>query len=505
MFSSFHHYSSYPSHKMESLVQHISTFTTVYFTGAVNTGNRVLDNTAIAVLSLIIVQSVSYCFQNWRKIYNCIVYHIYGMNKYPLEIWRAPYSYTFETTDAEFLKENFSKSMYHFRTEGYFNRTTVEHSNLMASLIQKSNMCYLRDKNNDIIHGDKYLSHVPGNIKNEGIYLIAIDDTGSPVYYSTQGLIYYSNRDGYLKLSGFIKEYLEEELTKSSHKLNKSNEIYVMKTKLDDDRPITELVSIGQICKKKTFDTLFYTQKEELITLLEKFKNKSLYPPHVPMDNKLGILLYGPPGTGKTGTISAVANYLGRSLTLLDFSKISTCEELDNILDPKRYDHTVFVFDEFDCLLDVLGEGKQEDKTDWSSMLLMADGDERKHIFSMMKEGKRAVKQSLNIAYLLQKLDGLESAENRIIIATTNNPDKINPALLRPGRFDLKLCLSNCTKEMYAKILENYYKSETDVYSRVQKVNIPENIYSPLEIINLAVQTPSLNKLLDILKAKKTK
>ena len=101
------------------------------------------------------------------------------------------------------------------------------------------------------------------------------------------------------------------------------------------------------------------------------------------------------------------------------------------------------------------------------------------------------------MAYLLSKLDGLESAEGRIIVATTNNPDKINPALLRPGRFDLKLCLGNCTQDMYGKILENYYKGEEDVYNRVLKEGIPDYKYSPLEIMNMAMQCESLSALLE--------
>jgi predicted AAA+ superfamily ATPase len=479
---------------MESLIQHITTFTTVYFTSSIDTGNRVLDNAVIAILSFFIVQGFSYLFKNWRQIYNCIIYHLYGMYKYPLEIWRAPYSYSFETTDGEFLKEHYSRTIYFLYVAQ--NMRVIDYSNLIAPLIQKSNMCYLRDRNSDQIHGDKYMTHCPGNIRNSGIYLIAIDSHGNPIYYSTQGLLYYSNRDGFMKMLGPLKDYLVEEHRKNTHKLNSPNEIYTMKLVTNDDRTTTELASIGQICKKKTFDTLFYTQKAELLALLEKFKTKTLYPAHVPMDNKLGILLYGPPGTGKTGTISAVANYLGRSLTIVDFSKINTCEELDKILDLKRYEHTVFVFDEFDCLLDVISNPSQEDKTDWSSMLLMADGEERKHIFAMMKDGKRTAKQQMNLGYLLQKLDGLESSDNRLIIATTNNPDKINTALLRPGRFDLKLCLSNCTQNMYCEILENYYQSETNVAQRVQKAKIPEFKYSPLDILNKALLNPTLDSLI---------
>jgi chaperone BCS1 len=97
---------------------------------------------------------------------------------------------------------------------------------------------------------------------------------------------------------------------------------------------------------------------------------------------------------------------------------------------------------------------------------------------------------------LLQKLDGLESANGRIIIATTNNPDKINPTLMRPGRFDIKICLNNCTQHMYEDILENFYENEENVKIRVSNAKIPTYKYSPLEIINLAMQYNNLDTLL---------
>ena len=107
--------------------------------------------------------------------------------------------------------------------------------------------------------------------------------------------------------------------------------------------------------------------------ILEKFKTKKMYPEHIPMDNKLGILLYGPPGTGKTGTISAIANYLERSLTVINFSVISTCKQLDSIMDPEKVKETIYVFDEFDCIPDVIGGEKQAEKqeTDWGTLLFV--------------------------------------------------------------------------------------------------------------------------------------
>jgi hypothetical protein len=421
------------------------------------------------------------------------------MKNHPLEIWRAPYLYNFEMSNDSFIKEHKHEIISYFTNtifqkygiiEYDWHKVVDRNSDLWATHIEKSKiprLQYIGDNIKGITNED----HYPGKIKYSGIYLIAIDHYGNPIYYSTQSLIYYKNRNGYLGVYEHIIKYVTAEIEKEVNDVRSTDTIYKYNFKKDkNDYSFSHLQNIGKISQKKTFDVLFYTQKNELIHILDKFKNGTMYPSQISMDNKLGILLYGPPGTGKTGTISAIANYLKRNITIVNFTEINTTEELDKILDPQRYNETVFVFDEFDCITDVLGKNHdtKSEVTDWGSLLVAAEGEERKQIIQMMKDGKRTQRQTLNITYLLQKLDGLESAEGRVIIATTNNPDRINAALLRPGRFDIKLCLGNCTTKMYAQILQNYYKDEKNVYKTVIEAGIPEMKYSPLELINMAMQ-----------------
>jgi DNA replication protein DnaC len=494
---------------MESFLSQISTLFTVYYTENTNTGNKVLDNTIIGIKCLVVMQLIRYICANWMQIYNFIIFHAYGMKNHPLELWRAPYIYPLTIIQDEFDK-NFHNSYIHIiHNDNVLNLSDI--SIYINKLVKKSNSTQLKTQNNNVILGIsnsiyndchirplEYLKNKNHGVYDKeslGLYLIAIDEQGNPVYYGTNGRIYNkNNRIYYEKIFPHLKYYLINECDAEKKIIFNLSDIF-MATPNSDEEIIKK---IGDISQKKTFDTLFYPQKEELIALLEKFKTKTLYPNHIPMDNKLGILLYGPPGTGKTGTISAIANYLGRNLTIINFTDISFTQDLDKILNPTRYKETIFVFDEFDCILDVLGKSEEkEDKSDWGSMLLAAEGEERKQIIEMMKSGRKATKQSINMAYLLQKLDGIESAEDRIVIATTNNPDKINTALLRPGRFDLKLCLGNCTQDMYGKILENFYKNEEGVYDRVIKAAIPDYKYSPLEIMNMAMQCNTLTALLD--------
>lgn len=481
---------------MDTIVQQVSTLFTLYISDVIKTDNRVLDNTIITIITVIVMSSIKFIFTNWRQIYNMIIYWLYDMGKYPLEMWRAPYLNTFITTHEDLKK---------FRCVNYINSpcfNTIKNlsvlnlSDYLSKLTNKNRVGFLTNQ-----EGTK-ITYIVSNIvefyiNNEtGIFLMCIDKYGNPIYFGSDGYLYYKDMEELEQFSIHLYNFTKEEIRKGEIR---DGSLRISEYK--NTSTSNELRIIGEISNKKTFDNLFYTQKNDLIYLLEKFKTKTLYPPHIPMDNKLGILLYGPPGTGKTGTISAIANYLNRNVRIINFATVSTIRGFEYVIDKEIYEKTIFVFDEFDCMLDVLVNSdtnidihKDNNKTDWGSLLLAAEGEERKQIIEMMKSGKDSNK--ITLAYLLQKLDGLESAEGRIIIATTNNPDKINPALLRPGRFDLKLCLSNCTKEMYSQILENYYKEESNVYRRVEEANIEEFKYSPLELLNMAMQCSTLESLI---------
>jgi hypothetical protein len=480
----------------------IAALFNAYFTETTSTGSKVLDNSIIAIKCAIVMWILKYIYINWIQLYNCIIYHLYGMKNYPLELWRAPYIYNTITTQTGCDEKLIEHNMNIISTQTpTYNGTTI--SSVICKLVKKTNIKPLCTPDNNPIITVKQinLQHYGLKITDDrycskyGLFIIMIDPCGNPIYYSTKATLYCNNLIDYNTVN-YIGNYIFTQIQSEEEEKNDKTNVINM-VKFDNDVSISK---IGDISKKKTFDTLFYPQKDGLIALLDKFKAKTLYPSHIPMDNKLGILLYGPPGTGKTGTISAIANYLGRSLTIINFSEITTTSQLNSVLDKCEYERTIFVFDEFDCLLDVLGGSKSEEKdekNDWGTMLLAAEGDERKQILEMMKSGRKNNKNKLDIGYLLQKLDGLETAEDRMIIATTNNPDKINPALLRPGRFDLKLCLGNCTQDMYGKILENYYKGEEDVYNRVLKEGIPDYKYSPLELMNMSMQCESLSVLLE--------
>ncbi len=447
----------------------------------INTGDRNLDNALIVLSSVIIASIMNYIFGcNYKQMYNKFVYYAFYLLKDVSDPKSLPYLHpaksTFETSNTAEITKNNNNPLKTLAIQITYGKKFI-----------------------DFLNFQKYLSiYKQGLYSSMGDYIAMNVYNGNVVYGQTyfnssyDRLTFYSDDDTAIIYTHekIMKQY--EEYVKSVDEKNKTQKIYCMKSE--------GIVELGNISKNKVFDTLFYDQKEELINLLTKFKNGKLYPKCISMDNKLGILLYGPPGTGKTGTISAIANMLERDVLQINFSEITTCGQLDAVLSEKNRSK-ILVFDEFDCIMDALINPnkimKEPDNTSnkWADLLAVAEGDERKEILKMVKENKSPTKDTiLDLGYLLYKLDGLEDNNNRIIIATTNNPEKINPTLLRPGRFDIKLCLQNCSGKMLKDIIGNFFDNHD---FNVDK--IPVKKYSPLEVINACLVHNNLEKVLSIL------
>merc|ERR1711963_548183 len=204
----------------------------------------------------------------------------------------------------------------------------------------------------------------------------------------------------------------------------------------------------------KTFDNVFYSQKMDIVKRLDFFtQNKAWYKKRgIPYT--MGFMFYGDPGCGKTSTIKAIANHTQRHIVSIPLNKIRTAKELLNIFYNVRMNYKdiplhqrLYVLEDIDAadLKNVVGErsDKENDKTEDNNSTKEEKEDSGidMNLLNMLKGSSAWDKKSsrLTLASLLEVLDGVMEMDGRMLIITTNYPEKLDKALIRPGRIDMKV------------------------------------------------------------------
>jgi mitochondrial chaperone BCS1 len=219
----------------------------------------------------------------------------------------------------------------------------------------------------------------------------------------------------------------------------------------------------------KAFKNLFFQDKARVLHLLDNFMHRKGKFAVIGFPYKLGLLLHGPPGTGKTSLIKAVAQYTKRHIVSVSLSKIKTNQELmDAVFDLRFPIEGRFVMEDIDCAGASVVHARKDDSEEEEERSV-AKSRRRKWLSAAEKESDK-----LNLSGLLNVLDGVIDCPGRIVIMTTNHPEKLDPALIRPGRVNAQLLLGPMAAPQVVEMLEYYFGVELtdsqreDVASKTQ-------------------------------------
>src|SRR5690242_493639 len=174
------------------------------------------------------------------------------------------------------------------------------------------------------------------------------------------------------------------------------------------------------------------------------FKEHQLRPPK-------GVLLYGPPGCGKTLIAKAVANSLAKKIAEVTGRPEGRAFFL-NIKGPELPNKYV---GETERHIRLIFQRAREKATDGTPVIVFFD--EMDSIFRTRGSGVSSDVETTIVPQLLSEIDGVERLENVIVIGASNREDMIDPAILRPGRLDVKIKIqrpdAEAARDIFAKYL----------------------------------------------------
>ena len=219
----------------------------------------------------------------------------------------------------------------------------------------------------------------------------------------------------------------------------------------------------------------------------------------------LGIGLHGPPGTGKTSFIKALANYTNRHVIIISLKMIKTKNQLEQFFFENKYnnnneynsiswDKKILVFEDIDCIGDIVLSREDKDKkikkikdtkininndtVKVSNVIETICGLNEISTVTTQKEHLITLDDILNL------WDGIIETPGRILIISSNHYNKLDPALVRPGRIDITHELSNASHNTISEIYSHLFNSKID---DKKLTKIKNYFYSPAEIINIYV------------------
>uniref|UniRef100_A0A6C0IVW1 AAA+ ATPase domain-containing protein n=1 Tax=viral metagenome TaxID=1070528 RepID=A0A6C0IVW1_9ZZZZ len=336
---------------------------------------------------------------------------------------------------------------------------------------------------------------------------------------TTYKLIISTKKKNLMYIQNYINLCLKKYQDKLNDKIN-NNQFVFMYEGFDNNELNYTTYPFHTTCN---IDNIYFDNKTTIMKQIDFYKNNKDWYIKNGKPYTLGICSYGEPGCGKTSFEKALAKYLNRHIIIVDLSKIKTQQEADRIffsevINSKRipYNKRIYIFPDIDAMNSIIS--REEPKQKPSQINL--DTLEKKLLLDKFKKDKnidedfvtllsksqpknKNSNEPLNLSKLLNIIDGIPERTGQIIIFNTNHPNRLDPALIRPGRVDCLIHFQKMSPENTFKLIENYFDNthlkKKFIESKLKNIG---RFWTPAEIFQICSKYNNIQKVLEILEKK---
>ena len=298
------------------------------------------------------------------------------------------------------------------------------------------------------------------------------------------------------------------------------------KRKSDNDKSVSKMrnseINIEAVPWESTitFKNSYFHDMDEIIKKIDFFLNNKEWYLKKGIPYNLGILLYGEPGCGKTRFIKQLMNHTGRHGIDIKLNDAMNFNDLYNIIFKEEINEDyiipqnerILIFEDIDAMGESVKcrdakakemETKNKNEEDFvklntavvlTELLKQSGVTESLPNKRIPKDGSigsasigsasigSASIGTTNLSYLLNMFDGINECSGRIIIMTSNKPEVLDKALIRPGRIDIKINFQKCTTYDVMRLINLFWDKDLEEDMLNPEINMK---YTSAEVYNI--------------------